>query len=381
MAKSTLFQRALYQEAKEKRFPISANFELLPICNLNCKMCYVRMDMKQAREMGGLKSVEDWLELARQLRDMGTLFLLLTGGESFMYPDFKRLYIELYKMGFWITINTNGTMIDEEIVSWLREYPPKLVSMSLYGASNETYRELCGFDGMFDKVDRAAHLLKENHIRFELKTVLTPYNVHDLDACVEYAYQLGVYYERTNYSFPPERKKDKESFVRFSPQECEDVLFRINRQEIPPEFYLKGVVQKLQEYEDTKCIPGKDLYGFTCGGANNTCWITWQGYMTPCALLENPHTSPFEVGAAAAWEGLKEACDKILMSPKCSHCDKRALCPVCPAANHAETGSFEKHSEYHCERMTYRLEELRRMAKEYGLEEQIIHRGEIDEKS
>ena len=75
--------------------------------------------MRHVEEQGGLRTAEEWLDLARQMKDAGVLFLLLTGGEVFLYPRFKELYIELHKMGFVITINTNGTMIDENVVQWL----------------------------------------------------------------------------------------------------------------------------------------------------------------------------------------------------------------------------------------------------------------------
>lgn len=376
MALSSKMLSMLYQEAKNKRYPVSVNFELLPVCNLNCRMCYIRTDTKLVREMGGLRSVEEWLDLARQMKEMGTLFLLLTGGEAFLYPDFKRLYIELYKMGFWITINTNGTLIDEEAVSWLREYPPKLVSMSLYGASNETYESICGQKGMFDRVDRAARLLRENHIRFEFKTMYTPLNVDDFDVCWKYVSQFGVYYEAANYAFPPARKVEKEKQIRFNATDCAELALRSNLYSKGPEKFAHSVINHLQKYENTRRSPGGMLYGFTCGAANNSCWITWQGHMTPCAMLENPHTLPFETGFAVAWDELKAKCDVILMSPKCSHCEKRAVCTVCPASCFAETGSFENHSPYHCEMIDYTLEKMNRFVKEWGVEDRVVARKE-----
>ena len=61
---------------------------------------------------GRLRTADEWLEIGRQMKDAGVLFLLLTGGEPFLYPDFRRLYLELRKMWMIITINTNGTLIN-----------------------------------------------------------------------------------------------------------------------------------------------------------------------------------------------------------------------------------------------------------------------------
>lgn len=376
MALTSTIQDLFYQEARIKRYPVSVNFELLPVCNLRCKMCYIQTDMNHVKAHGGLRSSEEWIALAREMRDSGTLFLLLSGGEAFLYPDFRKLYIELYKMGFWITINTNGTLIDESVVSWLKEYPPKIVSMSLYGASEETYQKVCGQKGVFSRVKHAIQLLAENHIRFELKTMYTPLNVEDWDQCWDLAARFGAYYEAANYAFPPARKANREGQIRFSASECAELAIRTNQRESKGNEYVQKVLNHLQKYEDTKGIPGGELYGFTCGATRSTCWITWQGHMTPCAMLEEPYTLPFEQGFSAAWEELKEKCDRILMSPKCSHCDKRAVCTVCPAACYAETGSFEKHSPYHCRMTEYTLESMERQVKEWGIEDRIVRRNE-----
>lgn len=377
MGMTNRIQQMLVEEAKRKRLLLSANLELLPICNLDCKMCYVRTSMSTVKELGGLKRLEEWLELARQLRNEGTLFLLLTGGEVFLYPEFKKLYIELYKMGFIITINTNATLIDAEVIEWLKQYPPKCVSISLYGASEATYERLCGAKGMFERVKHAITLLSENHIRFELKTIFSPANISDIEKCCAMGRKLRVFHELGFYAFPPSRKVDSESQIRFLPEQVVDYTFRKNRMSSSENEFREGIIEHLKKYEITKNRPGYELYGFTCGATRFSCWITWQGHMTPCAMLEEPYTLPFDRGALSAWDELKKVCDEIQMSSDCSHCDKREVCTTCPAANFAESGSFQKKSEYHCRMTEKTLEDMYRMVDEWGIDlQQIISRKE-----
>lgn len=322
--------------------------------------------------------MEEWLDLAHEMRNAGVMFLLLTGGEVFLYPDFKRLYIELYKMGFIITINTNGTLIDEDAASWLKEYPPKCVSMSLYGASNKTYEDICGQKSVFDRVDKAVKLLKESRIPIELKTILTPLNIHDAEACWRYAEEREILYLTSTYTFPPSRKSCGEDVVRLSPWEAAEARFASNRRISGGTVYKEKIIEYLQQYEDSRNKPGSDLYGFTCGATRNTCWITWQGHMTPCAMLEEPYLEPFEKGFLPAWEELKRKCDQIRMSSKCSHCDKRAVCNTCAAANFAETGRFDCAAPFHCEMTQYSMERMNAFVKEWGMEDRIVRRGETE---
>jgi len=60
-------------------------------------------------------------------------WLLLTGGEIFIRPDFLDIYRRLKRRGLLLTLYTNGTMITERAADLLAEYPPSLVEVSLYG--------------------------------------------------------------------------------------------------------------------------------------------------------------------------------------------------------------------------------------------------------
>lgn len=117
---ANLLERALVDKANQSRVPITTNFELTPTCTLNCDMCFIRTERSVVERHGGLSPLQQWLDWAEQLQDMGTLFILLTGGEPMLYPHFKELYTRLREMGFILTLNTNGTLIDNEMVRILQ---------------------------------------------------------------------------------------------------------------------------------------------------------------------------------------------------------------------------------------------------------------------
>ena len=105
----TTLERRLALKAQTKRIPINGSIELLPLCNMKCDMCYVRLSKEEMDKQGRLRTWEEWLEIGRQMKESGTLFLLLTGGEPLMFPDFRKLYLGLRDLGMAITINTNAT--------------------------------------------------------------------------------------------------------------------------------------------------------------------------------------------------------------------------------------------------------------------------------
>lgn len=152
----------LHMKAGKNGIPLSGTFELSPVCNMQCKMCYVRMTLREIRDSGKrLRTLDEWISLGREAQRQGMLMLLLTGGEPFFWPDFRELYQELKKLGLVITINSNGTLINEKTVEWLKKDPPMRLNITLYGASDHTYESLCGNPRGYTQTIRAIRLLKE----------------------------------------------------------------------------------------------------------------------------------------------------------------------------------------------------------------------------
>ena len=134
MDDASTFERSLLQKARQKHIPVTGALELLPLCNMNCDMCYVRLSRSEMERQGRLRTVEEWVRLAEQMQKAGTVFLLLTGGEPLLFPDFKTLYRRLRNLGMILTINTNGTLLEEAWADFFATYPPRRINITLYGA-------------------------------------------------------------------------------------------------------------------------------------------------------------------------------------------------------------------------------------------------------
>ena len=81
-------RRFLSFKAREKNLPLSGSFELTPLCNLDCKMCYVHLQKEQLRG-AALLSAAQWQGLMAQAVDAGMLYAALTGGECLTHPGFR----------------------------------------------------------------------------------------------------------------------------------------------------------------------------------------------------------------------------------------------------------------------------------------------------
>ena len=99
--KGTKAEEYLCMQADRNKIPLSTAFELLPLCNMNCEMCYIRMSREELARQGRIGSADEWLHIAEEMKEAGTLFVLLTGGEPMMHPQFWEIYRDCAVWEWW----------------------------------------------------------------------------------------------------------------------------------------------------------------------------------------------------------------------------------------------------------------------------------------
>ena len=119
------------------------------------------------------------MRITEGMQKAGVVFMLLTGGEPLLYPGFRELYLKLQELGMILTVNTNGTLIDEEWAAFFGAHRPRRINITLYGASEKTYRELCRFEG-YEKTVRAIKLLRAHGVDVKINGSVVKENVHDM---------------------------------------------------------------------------------------------------------------------------------------------------------------------------------------------------------
>ncbi len=357
----------LNNKARIAHIPISGTFELSPICNLSCKMCYVRKTPAEvAAHSRPLVTLEQWKQLADDAFDRGMLFLLLTGGEPFLWPDFKELYQYLAHKGFVLCINTNGTLISDEMLHFLEENPPSRINITLYGGSDETYERLCGAKGMYQRVVRNIDRLREAGILVKLNASMTPYNICDMEKIIRFAEERDLVLEMGTYMFPPIRR-DENSYGkgdRFTPEEAAFYNLEHKRLTLSPEVYQEYLKQAAEGMVpppglDESCIDPIDGQ-VRCQAGRGMFWATWDGYMTPCGMMPEPKADLAALGFEEAWKQTVESTEKMRLSGVCENCKNKSICHCCASMAIAETGSPSGIPQYLC-RMA---EEIRRLAQE-----------------
>ena len=349
----------LHSKAARAGIPLSGTFELTPCCNMACKMCYVRMTKQQQEQVAPLRTAGEWLALAEEAKKQGLVYLLLTGGEPFLRPDFREILSGLNKMGLFVSINSNGTLIDEEVISWLMQTPPTRVNVTLYGASDATYERLCGNPNGFTQAVRGIRLLKAAGIVVKINCSITPYNVDDLDGIFAFAKQEGLLVQASSYMFPPLRRDT--AMVgkndRLTAEEAAYQSARIISLLNGDDYFLQQMENRAtlslsgDSVEDCPELPAEGEC-IRCRAGKCSFWVTWDGRILPCGMCPGDDAeNVFETKFTDAWGRIKEAVATIRMPPKCSKCQMRDQCKACAAMALTESGRFDQVPEYRCQMM------------------------------
>lgn len=283
------------------------------------------------------------------MKDAGTLFLLLTGGEPLLYPNFKELYLKLREMGMIITLNTNGTLIDEEWVEFFGKNKPRRVNITLYGASDETYRDLCHYPGGFERTLRGIRLLKEQGVDIKINGSLAKKNMDDRMEIIKIGESMDIPVRIDTYMYPVARERScpYNNQARMNPEEAAEARVEVLRREMGEDLFQQYREQTLYMAEHTPegdAVPGK----MHCRAGKSSFVINWQGQMRACVVLDNPSVPVFETGFEAAWKEVVHGTEEICTSSKCSQCTLRQVCNTCAASAIAEEGSSDAVPEYLC---------------------------------
>lgn len=135
--------------------PLNVIFNLTNRCNLQCQHC----DIWQIKDHHELNTTQ-WFDIINAMSSwLGSTEITLNGGEIFLRDDLFKIIDHLNKNNFCVAINSNGTLINEEVVDRLAQLPLSQLEISYYSLKPEVHDELRGTKGSWQKATKAIELL------------------------------------------------------------------------------------------------------------------------------------------------------------------------------------------------------------------------------
>lgn len=307
------FKKELFANAYKKRIPLTATIEIISQCNFRCVHCYVddmcRKDML---------TYEEIVDFGNQIIQMGCLYVVLTGGEVLLHPDFEKIYLFFIKKGVCVSVFTNGSLINRSIVDLFIKYPPRVVEITMYGFKVETYT-LVTKSNAYDMVKKNVLLLKQYEINVLLKMFVVKENYNDFDEIFRFSVENNIPYKFDTVIIgekdgPEMRHQIKEEKVLSLDQGGTSTTAKYNDETYQ---YIMGT---------------RDNKLFLCGAGRSSCWLKSNNYLRICNFLSDVEYDLKKHKVQEAWTMMEAAIERSLSEDSdCYSCSYRPYCDYCPA--------------------------------------------------
>ncbi len=320
----------------EKRVPSAytgtvldrATVEVTRRCNLRCRHCIIGASPSGGKDLDNkvLYDVIDQLVAAQVFE------LTLTGGEPFLRPDFCDI-LSYAQERMLCTILTNGMCIGEEEIENLRKINPKLIQVSLDGATPETHDAIRG-EGAFEKTVQIIKKLVEAGLTVEIATVFSKFNIHEYSLMIDFAKKLKVDALDASELLPQGRGKKLQEYCLSLEENCEYKKYYYEKTLTEKEIKIGGgqALDFLQNpLSSEEKSPRRDL----CYAFRNSLVIKADGVVIPCLSLDEEEFhmgSILEQPLAEIWNAPQYVKLRTLSVSDCQECSQCIYVRICGGA-------------------------------------------------
>ncbi len=341
----------LDRKARAKGIPLNGQFELTPLCNFDCRMCYTHLTQEQMHGKP-LLTVDQWKRIIDEAVAAGMVRANLTGGECLTYPGFEELYLYLHSLGCEIRVLTNGALLNDRWIRFFQEHPPIMIQISLYGGDEETYERVTG-QRMFSRVSENIHKVIDAELPVALALTPSKYMGKGMLDTVQAAHEFGIPFATAPFLSDPYEATGRSGVDHeLSPDDYVELLRYRNK--------LNGIENVSIDPEKLPA-PGGPHHdcgrrGMNCGGGLSCFNIAWDGTMSLCTESRDVATHPLEDGFAACWKKIHEIAVNWPCPPECMECPYEDVCTNCEILKAEIAGEPGKQPLALCERIRYMVQ-------------------------
>jgi radical SAM protein with 4Fe4S-binding SPASM domain len=337
------FSAHLQNRMSTQRVAANGSLEVTRRCPLECVHCYNNLPMGDVEAKNAELTYEELCRVMDEMADAGCLWLLLTGGEIFARKDFLQIYTYAKKKGFLITLFTNGNLITPEIADYLVEWRPFSIEITLYGATEETYERLTGIPGSYRRCLRGVRLLLERNLPLALKTVALSINKHEVGDMKRFAEELGLTFKFDSLMSPRIDCSRSPLAVRLKPWE-------IVKMDLEDPERVAEWKKFAARFGGSLLTPETSDEIYHCGGGVSGFAIDPAGKLSVCVLSHQDKYDLREGNFHEGWDGFLNDVrhKKVTRTTKCTNCEIKAMCGMCPANGELENGDGESPVDFLC---------------------------------
>jgi radical SAM protein with 4Fe4S-binding SPASM domain len=336
-------QEFLDEHFKNKPHLTSLQIELTSRCNERCVHCYIPHKNKTSDIEPAL-----FYDVLDQCRAMGLLSITLSGGEPLSHPNFLEFLRKAKGNDLSINILSNLTLLNDEIITEMKENRLSSVQVSLYSMKPEIHDSITKLPGSFIKTLGAIHKLIENDIPIQISCPVMKQNKncsvdvlnwgqsHKIRTVTDYI--MMARYDHTTSNLDN----------RLSLEEVAAVIDDIINNDLD----YQDEVRKANFTEIDSKDTSEDI---VCGVCVSSICMVANGNVYPCAGWQGYVVgNVYEQSLKDIWDNSPQV--KYLRSlrkkdfPKCRTCPDKSFCAMCMVRNANENpeGDPLKINEHFC---------------------------------
>jgi radical SAM protein with 4Fe4S-binding SPASM domain len=304
--------------------------EVTSRCNERCLHCYIPHEHKT-------KDIESSLvhNVLDQLKELRTVQVSFSGGELCLHKHIAEMLTHARKNDFMITVLSNGTLLNDEIISVLKETNINLIQISLYSMKPEEHDAITRLKGSYRSTIKAIEKLLAEDIPLQISCPVMKLNVDSYKDVLRWAashkvkaYTDFIMMARTDFT-------TSNLDHRLDLNETERLIGDIIKYDDGYQtcLDLEPKSKNMERYADQP----------VCGvGMDNIC-VTADGSLYPCAgfqgyILGNAYDRPLK----EIWEQSERL--QFLRTinnasfPRCMRCGAKDYCAMCLVRNFNESG-------------------------------------------
>lgn len=343
----------LYIDILEKdQIPFAVMIELTYNCNEKCVHCFNPGAARNEKEISTRNNreeinIEHYKVLLDDLKQLGVVKIVLTGGDPFVKKDIWKLIEMIYEKDFIIDIYTNGLAILGR-VNRLAQFYPNSVGLSIYSAEDEIHNKITRVPNSLKKTLSVANDLMNLGVPIYFKCPIMNHNANSYFTVENLAKKYGA-----TVQFDITLTDSVDGDVSISEQlQVDGELLEIILRDPNIPLYVGKEAPNFGKQERNK----NEVF---CGAGINIMSITPEGNVTPCNSFPTQFGNLKEQSFSNIWKNsntLKNWQKTVIADyEECGNYERCGYCNRCPGQSFIEHGTPLKASTANCYNASVRM--------------------------
>ena len=320
--------RELMNSFADEHKLFSLALELTYRCPEKCIHCYID-DFSEGCSVPSEKelSTDEWKSVLKQARDMGCIYVLLTGGEVLFRKDFCDIAEYAVSLGLVVNVYTTGLGLTDEVFDRLCAMKVNSVSFSLYSGVASVHDAITKVPGSFEKTLKAMLMFRSAGVNTFMKSVAMRQNLDTLYSLYELGRRLHIQVS-VNPAVSPGHREKRPCVCSLGDISLYKKFFSIYAR------YSSSFEEALNNVEEEERKYAALLDTPPCAAGRSSLSVDPFGYLHPCIGILESCGSIREDNLQNLWNkvGSMEYRKNFIRSkltPECSSCEYIYFCDVC----------------------------------------------------